>query len=333
MMRKITLTAVAAAIATVPLTAGALRAQDSIASAPISGANACDRLAAIDPVALRRQLELFLGPALGRTPERWKPSDFDAIKQAAITCDSYRNPKGQTVKASAWVSSMDSAMRTVLPVALEVTKADTEMGDIRRRAPWLPECQSILDWKRDRKSWRSNANEIFGRDFLEMSVEELGWVRTMTDQCRIAADMIAKARRYAVNKQVGSLIAEDIIYAVDKAIEGVRERVEPSYPSHIVVMDGERRVPLSYLSSRSKMMVGIVNRARELKRELSAGEIAELTVWADGILSAEGASEPERAYASSVKEIMARQVFDNKEVGDAISDKASPTPSSRPASP
>jgi len=285
-------------------------------------------LAVTSPVALRKQLELFLGPAMGKMPERWRTVDFDSVKQAAIACDTYRTAKGYVVKASSWVDNMDAAMRTVLPVALEVHKVDKETAEIRKKAAWLPECQALLDWRRNRKIWQSNSKEIYGRDFLDMSLEELGWARTYTDQCRTAADMIAKARKYSQTKKTGSLIADDIVYAIEKAEEAARERLEASYPTHLVVMDGERRLPLAYLSARSKMMVGIVNRARELNRSLSTGEMSELTIWADGILGEEDVPDPEKAFARAVKEAMARQVF-GSDRADTPSDAA---PSAAPPS-
>jgi len=305
MTRNISLATVACIVAAA--FAGAAPAQTP--PEPKEAASACERLAPLDPKGVRKVLTQFLGPILGKDAEKWTAQDYDAVKRAAIECNKYRNPKGQTVNATFWADAMDNAMKEALPITMEIARADKDTAEIRRKAPWLPKCSAILDWRRDRRAWTDNSAKLFGRDFLDMTGEELGWSRTVVDECRKAADMIVFARRQATRTRIGTLTAAEIVYVIGKAEQAIKEPGDPNFEKHLVVMDGERRVPLAYISAESRMMVGIVNRSRELNRNLSTSEIAELNAWSDGVLADKAANGPELAYARAVKEVIARQIF------------------------
>jgi len=271
--------------------------------------SACERLAPLDPKGVRKVLAQMLGPILGKDAEMWTAADYDSVKRAAVECNKYRNSKGQMVNASSWVDAMDNAMREALPIAMEIARADKDTAEIRRKAPWMPRCFAILEWRRDRKAWTDNSAKLFGKDFLDMTGEELDWSRTVVNECRKAADMIVFARRQATRAKIGTLTAAEIVYVIGKAEQAIKEQSDPNHGKHLVVRDGDRRVPLAYISAESRMMVGIVNRSRELNRNLSASEIVELNSWADDVMANQKSSNPELAYARAVKEVVARQIF------------------------
>lgn len=272
------------------------------------GNEACDLVASLDPSGVQRALSQFISPILGKRPERWTARDFEILRKTVTACGQYRSAAGHQLEPNRWITAIESAKRVVLPVSEEIERVDVELARIKARAPWLPECIDLLKWKRDRSSWVNTSVEIFGRDLLDMSIEELGFARRAAESCRSVMDKIAVARGAGQRKRAGELIADDLIYAIDKSIEGVKEKDDPTIMGGLTVTRDGRRIPLSYISPKGRMMVAIVNRSIELNRSLSASELEELAAWIETV-AGNDTSQTELAYANAVKEIISRQVF------------------------
>lgn len=266
----------------------------------------CETLAPLDPAAVRRHLELLAGPVLGKRAEYWSPGDFNAVRTIASSCDRYVNARNQMIRSAPWVSQMIAAEKVVRPVAAEVARVEAGIGSLRASAPWLPQCISLLEWRRDRDNWRNNSDKIFGKHLLDMSLDELGSVWEFTQACRNAMNLITKARR--IRGDAGFLIADDLLYTVQKTEEAAKEIVSNHGRKRIEAMYDGRQIPLAYVSPKSRVMIGIVNRSLELDRPLSTQEVTELTKWADQAENGKE-SELEKVYAAAIREYVAKQLF------------------------
>lgn len=266
----------------------------------------CERLAPLDPNGVRRILELFAGSVLGKPAERWTAQDFDTVRATASACNRYVNAKRQEVKAGTWAVHMNGAQKVVLPISDEMARVDGETASLRRSSPWLPQCSALIEWRRDRRTWKTNADTIFGRDFLDMGRDDLETAKKYVPSCVTVVDMIGVARR--IKGRVGKLIVDDVVYAIEKAQDASEEAPKGREVKMLEVTDGTRRIPLAYLSPQSRMMVGIVNRSLHLDRSLSTDELNEVMRWAEKVIS-DNDSDVEIAYAKAVKEYVARQVF------------------------
>lgn len=276
-----------------------------IAATPESPSTAgnCQKLAPLEPGAVRRQFEQVAGEVLGKPAERWTIEDFNSVVAAAAACDRFVSDKKQEVRASSWAAQMDAAAKVIIPISTTIRKADDDMGEAMTNAPWLPQCMKMFDWRRTRKSWKNNSENLFGKDFLSMTKQDLEYAKQRAVACKDAVNLIGKARR--AGDDVGALISDDISYAVDRSIEALDEETGPKT---VTVMEDGQRVPMSYASQKTRMMVGIVNRAIKIGRSMTPDETTELTAWADEMI-AKSKNDADIAYARVVKDYISKQMF------------------------
>lgn len=272
------------------------------AQASIAQGN-CRSLAPLDAGAVRKQFEMVSGEVLGKRVERWTVEDFNSVVAAAAACDRYVTDKRQEIRASTWSAQMEAAARVIIPISTAVLKADDEMAGVLQEAPWLPQCTSMLDWRRTRQSWKNNSADLFGKDFLKMDRKELEYSMRRAASCKEAVNLISKARR--ASPEAGGLIADDIAYAAERSIEALSEEVGEKV---VIAIENGQRIPISYTTQRSRMMVGIVNRAIKIGRPMTPDETTQLTSWADETIAKSG-NDADIAYAKAVKESISRQIF------------------------
>jgi len=275
-------------------------AQTPTGQAPGSKSS-CEILAQFEPWIIRKQFEAVVGEFLGKKVERWTIEDLNSVVTAAAGCDKFMSDR-KIVRSSSWAAQMDAAAKVIIPVSMAIKKADDDMGSNLQASPWIPDCMKLLDWRRSRKSWKNNSAEIFGRDFLDMPRPDLEMSKQRAISCKEANNLIGKARH--AGDEVGSMISDDISFAVDRSIEALAEETGDKV---LNAFEDGKRIPLSYTTQKARMMLGIVNRAIKVGRSMTPDESTDLIVWADSAIKS--GNDADVAYAKLVKEFVAKQMF------------------------
>jgi hypothetical protein len=169
----------------------------------------------------------------------------------------------------------------------------------------IPNCQGILDWKRDKVWNTNNSAEIFGKDFQEATPEEAAIISGFINECVVVAKKILETNR--LDSNAAMKIAEDLRRTIDKEQEAAKEKNSDIAPS-LRIYHNNKRIPLAYLGPQSRKWVDFVNRFELQNTSMRVEDMVTVSKWTEMVLSSKKQT-PETAFGEAVRNIITKRMF------------------------
>src|SRR5690606_23247469 len=121
----------------------------------------------------------------------WSRDDFINLSANIFACDGL--PKDAQnepqVRASLWVNPLNTTANDILPIN-SLNNSIQEAYKPHWTWSAVPTCQTILDWKRDSVWNVNNSQELFGKDFRELTRENAVILKGFVGECVPVAKQI-----------------------------------------------------------------------------------------------------------------------------------------------
>jgi hypothetical protein len=266
----------------------------------------CERLAQIEPKAVKNGLTGFSDDVLGKPALSWTQSDFDGLAATAKACDGHVAANGTVVESRDWEKALDAGAKAVLPTELAAYEARQKGLSLERSAITIPECQELLKWRRDPEAFTDSSAEIFGADFMTVPISDLDAAMQYASACGPFLVPYASGK-YDMSKARTLKLLQDM---VDAAYDWAAKRRAGEGQEGQVGMAtvGGRPVPVTMAGERAQALVGKLASALERKAAFSQDDIAAYYKEAAAV-EKEGQTDVDRAYARLVSKIINDRIF------------------------
>lgn len=265
----------------------------------------CAYLSTIDADKLHQALTSYAGEVMGKEPERWEDADYINLATNADACNGQPVNIVNKVNADFWRMKLADAQkinaeinRRSLAIASTYAKFWTSEGP-------FPACASFLHWKRDDIWLTNNSKELFGKSFMEMTPDELGFYKRVAQECEPVMGAILDRWRRHPSQAEG--IVKSIVQSIELDALAAQEK-NLQIPQDMVVMNDGSRIPIAYLRPTTQKVVKRVLALEKANRVMPTNSLLQISKWADQ-LETEGKEGPDLAYARTIKSIVASHLF------------------------
>jgi hypothetical protein len=266
----------------------------------------CTIIANSDPDYILSKLRSFAPDVLGKPAISWSRDDLVNLSNNIISCDGL--PKGpansQKVVPWRWHNQLNMAGQIILPIN-DINRAIQQAYSPIWKWSEIPNCQGILDWKRDKVWNTNNSAEIFGKDFQEATPEEAAIISGFINECVVVAKKILETNR--LDSNAAMKIAEDLRRTIDKEQEAAKEKNSDIAPS-LRIYHNNKRIPLAYLGPQSRKWVDFVNRFELQNTSMRVEDMVTVSKWTEMVLSSKKQT-PETAFGEAVRNIITKRMF------------------------
>lgn len=269
----------------------------------------CAQLASSDPDYVLNQLRTFSPNVMGKPAITWSRDDLVNLSKNIFACEGL--PKGPSnapkVSPTRWVNQLNAAGNVVLPIN-DLNRAVQHAYKPLWKWSDIPSCQSILSWKRDQVWNENNSEELFGKNFRELSPAEATIAKGFTNECVAVAKKILELNR--MDMGAAEKIADDIERTIEKEQEASQEKKNGLAPSLRIYRAG-RRIPLAYLGPQSRKWVEFVNKFESQDLPMRVEDMVTVSKWTEMVLSSKK-ENPESAFAEAVRAVISKRMFSQK---------------------
>lgn len=255
---------------------------------------------------LNFSIELF-----GKHPERWAQADIDNLLANAKACDN--KPEYLTIQTrvsfTSWRLGLnDQAIRKFLSIA----NRSIQVGETFRK-DWpaglhMPYCAELIEWKRDPDWFTNNSDVIFKTSFVDLPQEYEPILKGYVEACKPVAEEIVRKRGLPRNRV--SQVFADIETSLTRDLSAQRWKGIELVPALRLEHEG-KPIPLAYVTASTRDIVLKLNTSETNKIALDINTLASISSWATDMKKRDVVG-PDALYVEKIREIVARQLFEQE---------------------
>lgn len=303
MLRELSMVAVLMAAAVFPSTA-----QDAPVVVGQPDLAACAAVA-MDPVDIGNKLLAF-EDAFGKNALNWHDEDYEQLFALVEACDQVQID-GRVVTAAVWRSIIDNARVKIYPLAETHRQVMERAARPGSNDIPMPDCINLAKFTREADISVDSAAEIFGKPFLAFTDDELRHVIDHSNQC-LAFLPEFMLMKFGAPPDVTTKILYEMM---DRALLIQAHREDWKYwqgraaTDVKIAIDGVEIIP-TLASLEAQRLVKRYNQAAKFPGGLSTQTISLLISLSDKVLEDEASGEIDKAFASEVKGLVQKDIFE-----------------------
>lgn len=275
------------------------------ASAQETVGERCEYLSRIDADKLMVALTSYAGKVMGKYPEHWTLADYSNLAANAITCNGLPENVENKVNAEFWTAKLTEARTRNADIDDRSGAIMAAYSQFWKGSGEFPACATFLRWKRDDVWYTNNSEELFGKPFMKMDPEELGFYKRLAQECRPLMGSILDRWRSHPDGAEG--IVESMLSSIEMDANAAQEE-KIKVPDSIDVYNGGVRVPISYLRPTTQKVVHKIIALENADRIMPTNALIQISKWAEQV-ETDDTDGPDLLYAQRIKAVVADHLF------------------------
>jgi hypothetical protein len=288
--------AVAISLAQLPLGIGAARAETPVpdargeapsaprapAAEPQSDASgkawskdSCKKLYDVGALQVQNDF-LSFKPVFGKKSINWTDEDYKSLIALARACNGFSPGDGNPLDYRPWATMVNNIRNRILPIAGKAEIIIGRIDKVKVEGIRKPNCEEMIGFKLNAYEGRDSSQDLFGVDFMAMSLSDLEKTVSITNLCLGYLPDYA----HALGGWRKEGVREEIYRVMDRALIIQKRRLEwealPRYDTDLVLDREGILVPTTFTSPDAREMISRFNKSTALRKPFSPETIGVL---------------------------------------------------------